>query len=170
LEFLTTVSSQGLWIAFGDRGSFVHLPPTVILAVWSISLNSGASPDTSHLYCPEEWALSFSSSTLQMNWLQCGEPSAMVTPLTGNQFVVGGVSGEYLQGKRRQHSVRKRQTGRQTEAAAWVRVLRKTETMKYWWANHAKKEIFFGFHFSFYSCSSRRIVSTFWPGCRFYYE
>lgn len=88
-----------IWIMF-EFIYFLYVPPTVILADWSISLNSGASPETSHLYWPDELALSFSSSTLQMNWLQCGEPLAMVTPLTGNQFVVGGVRGEYLQKER----------------------------------------------------------------------
>lgn len=46
-----------------------------------------------------------------MNWLQCDEPSAMVTPLTGNQFVVGGVSGEYLQ---------KHREGEEERESEWV--------------------------------------------------
>lgn len=61
---------RGRWFRSGReegvRGSY-YLPPTVILADLSISLNSGASPDTSQRYWPEECTLSFSSSTLQMN-------------------------------------------------------------------------------------------------------
>lgn len=44
-----------------------NAPATVMLAVLSISLNSGASPETSQRYDPVDWALSCSNSRLQMN-------------------------------------------------------------------------------------------------------
>lgn len=76
----------------------IRIPASVMLAVSWTTWNSGASPDISHLYEPDDLRFMLSSITLQISLLHRYDWSGFRwTPFMGKVIIEGNIIGEYLQ-------------------------------------------------------------------------